>query len=136
MTSSRLKLIGGLLLGLAIIVSGISCGSLGDSLYVGAVQNQTSTGITASYQFFNGTETKNIAVTAGDVIDFSYKSTVAEGSLALKLNDADKNTVIEFPADTSGVASITAQKAGNFTLVIHGEDTKGSYDISWEINKK
>jgi hypothetical protein len=122
-----------------LLVSTVSCVQPG-SEFTGFKRNysgtNTSREITGAYELLDGTQTKSIGVKTGDVLLFSYSSTVEKGSLSLALEDTGGHTVINFPVDTSGEAYFKAEKTGNLKIIIKGEDNKGSFAIRWEINKK
>jgi hypothetical protein len=119
-----------MLLALAVV----SCNS---SSFSGFKQNYSGTNtnneITATYELLDGTQTKDIPVKDKDVINFKYSSTVEEGELSITVEDADKEQVTEFASGTSGEAIIGADKDGDYRLVIRGKNTRGSFNISWEV---
>ncbi len=125
----------GLLLLVFILLAPVFVNSCGDFSgfkrnYAG---NNTPSHISATYDLLDGTQTKYIGVKAGQTITFTYTSTVEKGTLTMTVKDPSGKTVVEFTPGTSGTESITADKGGNFKLIIKGDDNKGSFDIRWEI---
>ncbi len=88
--------------------------------------------ISSSYQVFDGSKIKTIQADKGQTIVFSYTSEVQQGELSIKLVDENDNLIAELPANTIGKKDITFEKDGNYKLSIVGNDTEGSFDVSWE----
>ncbi len=117
-----------------VALTAISCNG---SSFTGFKRNYSGTNtnreITGTYGLLDGTQTKDIPVENGDVIEFKYASTVEEGELTITLEDADKVQVTEFATGTSGEAIIGADMDGDYRLVIRGKNTRGSFSLSWEV---
>jgi hypothetical protein len=109
-----------------------ACDKLG-GLKVGFVGGNEASRIYGSYQFFNGTDTRNISAEAGQKITFIYSSTVKEGELTMRVLDSEGNESMKMETGVSGVDAIVVGQAATYKLEITGTDTKGSYDIRWEI---
>jgi hypothetical protein len=121
----------------AVMLLALAVVSCNGSSFSGFKQNYSGTNtnreITATYELLDGTQTKDIPVKDKDVINFKYSSTVEEGELSIMVEDADKEQVTEFASGTSGEAIIGADKDGDYRLVIRGKNTRGSFNISWEV---
>ena len=91
----------------------------------------------ASYQLFDGEERERIQVDAGDTFSLSYDVTVDDGALTLQIEDPDGNTVWEetFLDDDEGVYEFTSDSSGRINLIVVGDNTEGSFDLSWEISE-
>lgn len=89
----------------------------------------------ASFGTLSGSDMKYVNFSKGENVDFKYKSKIEKGSLSIKLVDSDDNTVLEFEVNKSGTESLEIQKDDKYKVVIEGEKAKGSYDISWTVNK-
>jgi len=91
----------------------------------------------ASYQLFDGEERERIQVDAGDTFSLSYDVTVDDGALTLQIEDPDGNTVWEetFLDDDEGVYEFTPESSGRINLIVLGDNTEGSFDLSWEISE-
>ncbi len=106
-----------------------SCGPT----YVGRVGSNVGNRMQASYQLFNGTEEKKIWVPITYGLTFDFKSAVEAGSLKMQLLSPEKNLLLDIEPNTSGSHMFLADKTGNFYLIVTGNNTKGSYDFTWEI---
>ena len=89
--------------------------------------------IDGTYKLFDGQQIKTVNLEAGDVLNFSYNSTVEKGSLSMFFENPEKVTVVFFPVNTSGIAIYSADKSGNYRVVIIGENTQGKFTLSWKI---
>ncbi len=129
----RLLGIIGLICGLVSVSLGISCKNLDDNVYVAAAKNNTANSIAASYQYFDGKETREIKVEAKQKLVFTYSSKAVTGTLSIKVLDGDGNLSTEMEIGVPKVHTIGINKTGTYTLVIRGVATKGNYNVSWEI---
>ena len=129
----RLLGIIGLVCGLVSVSLGISCKNLDENVYVAAVQNNTNTSISASYQYFDGKETREIKVEANQDLVFTYSSKAITGTLSIRVLDGDGNLSTEMEIGVPKVHTIGINKTGTYKLVIKGVETRGNYDVSWEI---
>jgi hypothetical protein len=64
-----------------------------------------------------------------------YEVTVAEGALTLQVQAPAGEAVWEatFREDESGTVEETVERGGAYEIVILGESTQGSFELSWEI---
>lgn len=108
----------------------ISCGQV----KVGYVGSNTGNHINSSYKYFNGTETRVINASAGNVIDIHYTSEVKKGELSLKVMDSSQNTVAKLEANTTGTKEIKANGDEKYELIVDASGTEGSFDVKWEVN--
>ncbi|WP_077369049.1 hypothetical protein [Anaerosalibacter sp. Marseille-P3206] len=99
---------------------------------IGWIEHSGSDNIGAKYTKFSGSLTKKIKFNEGDVAIFHYESIVKDGNLSIVLLDSEGKTIIEFETDKKDeVVEIT--KSGKYTVKVIGEDTKGSFNINWEV---
>lgn len=117
---------------LAIFLLAASSGCF-SGLRVGYVGNNVGNQISATYQLYDGTQEKVIKVDEGQTILFSYTSVVEKGTLTIEVRDTDKDKIGELETNTAGTQAIMADKTGDYRLIIKGDDTKGSFDVSWEV---
>ena len=89
--------------------------------------------LNASYQYFSGTRTKDISVKSGETILIQYSSEVEEGGLSMTVLDADGNVSETLSANTTGTAELQAAADEKFRLVIEGSQTRGNFEVSWDI---
>ena len=91
--------------------------------------------IKGSYQFFDGTKIKVISAKEGKTIVINFASEVQEGELTMSiLLDSSNDLVAELETNTTGIKEINSDKNQKYRLVIRGMQTKGSFNVNWEIN--
>jgi len=102
---------------------------------VGWVETNFGNDFTASYQLFDGIETEKIKIDAGETFSLSYDVNVTDGALTLQFSDPDNNVIWEktFLEDAKDSYDFTPQKSGRFTLTVSGDQTKGRFDLTWDI---
>lgn len=91
--------------------------------------------IKGSYQLFTGNETKIINFKKDETITINCESSVKKGTLEITLYDEDGNKLKEFKTGEKIEEQLSNSKAGKYKLLIHGEHTKGSFNISWKNTK-
>jgi archaellum biogenesis ATPase FlaH len=90
--------------------------------------------IKGSYQFFDGTKIKVISAKEGKTIVINFASEVQEGELTMSILDPSNDLVAELQTNTTGIKEINSDKNQKYRLVIRGMQTKGSFNVNWEIN--
>jgi hypothetical protein len=90
--------------------------------------------IKGTYQFFDGTKIKLISAKEGKTIAINFASEVQEGELTMSILDSSNNLVAELATNTTGTKEINNDKNQKYRLVIRGTQTKGSFNVNWEIN--
>ena len=90
--------------------------------------------IKGSYQFFDGTKIKVISAKEGKTIVVNFASEVKEGELTMGILDSTNALVAELETNTTGTREINSDKNQKYRLVIRGTQTKGSFNVNWEIN--
>ncbi len=91
--------------------------------------------ICASYEFFTGVDEKTFMADEGDMIRFSYVSSVEKGKLKMEIYNPDNVLITSFSSNKTGTQEIGIEKNGKHTVKITGNQTKGRYQISWDILK-
>lgn len=120
-----------------ILLSGllVGCGGRYSSLKVGWVGSSTPGEYAYQYKRFSGIERKTFRADAGATFALDYETDVDEGTLTLRLVSPDGETrwerVLEEDVDAS--LTVTLEQDGRYRLEIEGNDTKGSFDLAWEI---
>lgn len=104
---------------------------------IGWVEMNYGNDFEASYQLFDGEERERILIDAGDTFSLSYEVTVNDGALTLQFVDSDGNTLWEetFLEDSEDVFSFTPEASGRYSLIVAGDNTEGSFDLSWDISE-
>jgi len=91
----------------------------------------------AKYASFQGVERKTLRAQEGQTITLDYDVTVEKGTLVLAIVDPDGESLWEKPfrEDGSDTVALTASRQGVYTIHIEGEDTSGSFDLSWSLSE-
>lgn len=106
-----------------------SCGESGTrTLYSGS---KVGDQICASYEFFSGVDKKTFIADEGDMIVFSYDSSVEKGRLKMEIYNPDNVLITSFGSNKTGTQELDIEKNGKHTIKITGNQTKGRYQISW-----
>ena len=89
----------------------------------------------ATYTGFDGPESAVVRLEAGEEFMLDYQVTVEEGKLTLQLTGPDGLVVFweTFKADDEGQFQFTSEKGGRYLLQAIGVETRGGYDLSWEL---
>jgi hypothetical protein len=107
----------------------ISCGESGTRvLYSGSKAGDQ---ICASYELFTGVDKKTFVADEGDMITFSYVSSVEKGKLKMEIYNPDDILISTFGSNKTGTQNLEIEKTGKHTVEITGNQTKGRYQISW-----
>lgn len=88
-----------------------------------------------TYKTFNGTEQRKIKAEAGETIAFDYDSSVRKGSLSMKLLGPDGRETATFKPGENGKLDVKSEEGGTYKLVVEGQDTGGSFHVSWEVKE-
>ena len=90
--------------------------------------------VKGSYQLFDGTKIKFISAKEGKTIVINFASEVKEGELTMSILDSSNDLVSELETNTTETRKINSDKNQKYRLVIRGTQTKGSFNVNWEIN--
>lgn len=101
-------------------------------VFVGS-NTSTKNKIEASYRLFTGTEEKKINLKNGEKLVIDYQSEVEKGELTIKLYDPDDQLLQDLSTNKSGNENIEVSKDGIYRFEITGNDTKGSFEITYKI---
>ena len=91
--------------------------------------------ISAAYELFSGVDKKTFMANEGDMIAFSYISSVEKGKLKMEIYNPDDILITSFSSNKTGTQELGIEKTGKHTVKITGNQTKGRYQISWKILK-
>lgn len=89
----------------------------------------------ASYILFDGKQTETINLKAGEALNLTYQVTVDSGALTLQLIDPNRRIEWEATFRNNAMDSLTypVEASGRYTLRLIGDETKGKFDLRWEI---
>ncbi len=118
------------ILALAVLLMGCSR----TSIKMGWRESSGRTHKSARYETFSAVERVAIRAQAGQEIDLAYDVEVEKGSLTLAVEGPDGLTVWEetYRENASDTLALTAPDEGHYILVVTGDQTGGSFDISWQ----
>jgi plastocyanin len=116
-----------------LTISAMLAGCTGMSVRLGWHGSSSAASKSARYETFTGVERATIRAEAGQTITLTYDGEVNKGTLALALDAPDGTTLWEetFEEDAADTVTLTAPDGGRYTLRVTGDDTGGSFDISW-----
>ncbi|SDF46154.1 hypothetical protein SAMN04488542_11146 [Fontibacillus panacisegetis] len=95
--------------------------------------SSTKNKIEASYKLFTGTDEKKVSLKNGQTLAIDYQSKVEKGELTIKLYDPDNQLLKDLSTNKSGNEKIGVDKDGIYRLEITGNNTKGSYELTYKI---
>jgi hypothetical protein len=87
----------------------------------------------ASYQYLDDTIDSHITVDEGETLVLEYELRSEEGELLLDIQDPQGEQLMRLEGNEAGRAEIEAPFTGTYRLVVHGEETRGEYDIRWDV---
>ena len=119
------------LLFIALIVEGCSI----SQIRIGWVGTQSTDHIACKYERFKGIDKTAIHAQGGQTLSLSFDAEVQEGSLVLRVIDPDEAVLWDttLSSDDADTARIPLEREGYYEIAIVGQDTKGNFDVSWEI---
>ena len=91
--------------------------------------------ISAAYELFSGIDKKTFIANEGDILSFSYVSSVEKGKLKMEIYNPDDILMTSFSSNKTGTQELNIEKTGKHTIKITGNQTKGRYQISWKIHR-
>jgi hypothetical protein len=68
------------------------------------------------------------------VTAINFASEAKEGELVMSILDSSNDLVAELETNISGTREINSDKNQKYRLVIRGTQTKGNFNVNWEIN--
>lgn len=118
-----------------IVLSTVLVGCGGSSLKIGWLALGGRQRKRAQYVTFDGTESKSFRVEAGQTVELACDVSVEKGSLSVTLLSPDGKSLWQesFLEDREAFVTVTATETGLHILRIEGQETGGSFDISWRL---
>ena len=114
---------------IGLVIFGISsgAGTIRSGTRVMYISNEGRSDWSANYQYFNGFQQRNFWV---EEEDSAIRITVVtqEGTIAMKITDADGNVI--FSEENMGSGKYEVEATGKVTIRIDAKEHKGSFDIS------
>ena len=112
------------------------CGS-SSGIRIGWTESSGLNHKSAQYASFDGWERRTIRAQEDQTITLDYDVTVKKGTLVLAIVGPDGESLWEesFREDGSDTVALTASQKGVYTIRIEGEDTSGSFGLSWDLSE-
>jgi hypothetical protein len=88
------------------------------------------------YARFQGMKAAHFQMASGERVTLFYDVKIEHGELAVFLKDPNQLTVWEntFREDAAETITFKPQLAGTYHLLIEGKNTRGGFDIQWNVN--
>jgi hypothetical protein len=126
-----------LLIGATVLLFGLlaSCG--GRRVQLGWVASTLPGHFWAEYTLFTGTERRPVRAEAGEKLVLRYDTEVGSGTLSIKIEDPDRDLLwdVSLEQDAGDTASVRMGQDGRYAIVVQGDGTSGSFDLSWEVDQ-
>lgn len=126
-----------MLASLALLLIGTLLAGCGDSssLKIGWREFGGLSRKRAKYVTFDGVQNKAFRVDAGKAIELTCDVTVDKGSLTVALIAPGGERLWEetFQEDAERFTTVTTSEGGRHILRVEGQQTGGSFDISWDV---
>ena len=132
----RLRVYHGVVLLLGLVVLGIASLTVWDALNyrrMGFVGTNIPGHMAASYQYLDDTLDAGLTVAEDEMIVLEYELQTEAGQLLLEIQAPDGTALMRMEGNEAGRAEIEVPQAGTYRLVVHGDETRGAYDIHWEV---
>lgn len=132
-------------LGIGLIISCVSL-VLGIGLFSGFDRSGLRIGWTeitglnrkrCTYRYFSGREYQRFRADDGETVTLDYEADVERGSLTIRIEDPDDRQiwVESMDEDDEGAFEFTAEKSGIYTMIVVGNETRGSFEIEWDLEQ-
>lgn len=126
---------------IVLLFSGMAqagCGNAQSSIRIGWVRiNLGEDRQAARYTTFTGRETVLVDVNSGQTLTLGYATEVGRGALSFEVLNPENEVIWEVSLEEgrSDTVGLVAEQNGTYKLVIEGQDTGGSFDVSWEVGE-
>ena len=89
----------------------------------------------ANYRTFTGTKLDTIRADAGQTLHLEYEVTVDKGDLGVEIVGQEDEILwgMSFKEDAEDIVELGLEQDGLYTIAIEGDNTGGSFDLSWEL---
>jgi hypothetical protein len=87
----------------------------------------------ANYHYLDDTIDSSITAGEGETIVLDYELHTEQGHLQLSIRDPQGERLMHLEGNDVGRAEIEAPFDGTYRLIIHGEETRGGYDLRWYV---
>ena len=91
----------------------------------------------ASYSTFTGSKSDVFQADAGQTLDLEYNAQVDKGMLSIQVVNPGDEVVWEasLKEDQAETTQVSLDHSGRYAIRITGEETGGSWDLKWYVEK-
>lgn len=114
-----------------IMLSGLGGCTKGCSFQLGAIENNTSHEMSASYTSLSGTKVKPVTVKEGEPITISIKIKTTKGTLDVSIVNEKGDSVFEENDVQTKDFTVNLDEPGKYTIKLKATKHKGSYSFKW-----
>jgi hypothetical protein len=124
-----------LLLIMAVLLLTLAVGCGQRRIQIGWVESNLPGSLAASYVSFSGSEVRTVRADAGETLVLQYAAEVNEGTLAIMVEAPDDEMLwhVSLDEDAEDMADLPMEQDGRYSIVVRGDGTAGSFDLSWEV---
>ena len=118
---------------LMIWMSVIACATM--QTHSGWIGKSTPGKISYTYTKFTGIERGNIEAKAGQTLNLTYDVKIKRGRVFIQLMNPQNRVLwnVALKDDQSDSVEIPLELEGNYPLIIRGENTSGSFEVTWIV---
>lgn len=129
----RTMLFGALLLLLVFTLGACDQWEGGSTVEMGMVETSGLNNTEARFETLRGRKVQQERLDAGETMILDYAVTVDKGTLTLLVEDPAGEVVWQTAVTDSAAdqVEIVANEAGQYDIVVEGDDAGGSYELEW-----
>lgn len=123
------------LLAAAVLLLGFLAGCGQSKVKLGWVASNRPGYFEAKYTTFSGSEVRPVRADAEGMLVIEYDAVVNKGTLAIRVEGPADETlwVVSLDRDTEDAMALPIERDGRYAIVVRGDGTGGSFDLSWEV---
>jgi hypothetical protein len=89
----------------------------------------------AFYAAFSGTKVRTVQAGSGESLVVEYGAIVNRGTLTVSVEDPDGGVPwsVTLDKDAEDAVALPLEQPGRYALVVRGEDTAGSFHLTWRV---
>lgn len=124
-----------LLLVSAVSLLALAVGCEQSRSQIGWVESNLPGSFAASYVSFSGSEVRTVRADAGETLVLQYTAEVNKGTLGIMVEAPDDEMLwdVSLHKSAGDMAEFPVEQAGCYSIIVRGEGTAGSFDLTWEV---
>jgi hypothetical protein len=107
---------------------------------VGFVGTSIPGHMVASYQYLDDTIDSQVTAETGEMLVMTHELQVEQGTLSLEVQNPQGATIKRIerkaPGEANGQTNIDIPQDGTYRLLVQGKETRGAYDIRWNVGSQ